>query len=79
MTIEFICAMCGGIVSPCARSGRTWPLWPGEQEIPVPDDFDIPECGTCGEQYLRSSDEDELERVLRAKAAELGIRVETVP
>ena len=45
---EFACGACGERVTAKTGPGRTY----SRERLPVPDDFRIPTCTGCGEEYL---------------------------
>lgn len=49
----FTCHECGGEVDYRSGPGRTYEYAKG-QSIPIPDDFRLPACDSCGEQYFAS-------------------------
>ena len=52
VALEFpICAYCAGEIRPLARAGRMRELYPGVV-LPVPEDFEIPTCNGCGDEYM---------------------------
>lgn len=59
----FRCIECfQGAVAPTAESGRVY-LYKGNASVPIPDDFLIPTCDRCGEEYL---DEETIDRLVEA-------------
>ena len=74
----FYCAECGGDVVDTTGPGRVAEYRRGI-ELPIPDDFTIPTCRSCGETYLSVERSDRLEKRqrpafeawLRAHGAEL--------
>lgn len=45
------CSECGSAVKLTARPGRTREYRPGVV-LPIPDDFEIPTCVRCGEEFI---------------------------
>lgn len=67
MTIEFIpfrCAECGAIVELKTGSGRLYEQRPG-QKSSIPNDFEVPTCLNCGEQYFDVKRGEALNAVLQ--------------
>ncbi len=59
------CYACGfglGTVVPMAKAGRTIPY--KDMVLPIPDDFILPECTACGEQYIGPEEAARLDVVL---------------
>ncbi len=60
----FPCAECGGEVDYRATAGRTYDYAEG-CVLPIPDDFLIPTCDSCGEQYFTQAISERLNALLR--------------
>ena len=67
----FMCLECGGTVRSHTGPGRTQERRRGEM-LPIPDDFDVPRCDRCGEEYVRADSEDELSVLQERAAGELA-------
>jgi hypothetical protein len=59
----FTCAECGGEVKMAARAGRTREQRKGVV-LAIPDDFEIPTCARCGEEYLSKEGSAALDALL---------------
>ncbi len=57
---EIMCAACGGTVRSHRGPGRTMEYVRGAPKFPVPEDFDMPRCDTCGDEYVPPETEPEL-------------------
>lgn len=62
---EFECTQCGGRVSRLKSSGRTRIFRAGVPPMPIPDDFELHTCSSCGETYVLPEYEVELHASLR--------------
>lgn len=58
----FRCGECGSLVKALKRRGRTREYRRGVL-LPVPDDFPIPTCVGCGEEYLSVAEAEALDRL----------------
>lgn len=67
MTNMFTCMECGGTVKMAAKSGRKRIIRviARNQEVSIPDDFLIPTCEVCGENYINKQLGEELDSLLR--------------
>lgn len=65
----FRCGACGGDVLTKLGPGRTYELRRG-LSLPVPEDFGIPTCTECGEEYLTVELADSLAERLRLEGGE---------
>ena len=66
----FTCHECGGEVDYRSGPGRTYEYVEG-RSIPIPDDFRLPTCDSCGEQYFTQDITDRLDRM--AQEADMPI------
>ena len=57
------CSECGGAVKLIARSGRTREYRRGVA-LPIPDDFEIPTCTRCGEEFMTPEISEPLDLLL---------------
>ena len=64
------CPECGGIVVPLACAGRTTP-YRKLKELQIPEDFEIPTCDKCGEEYINAELAEALDAVLEIRYNEL--------
>ena len=61
----FTCAECGGEVDYRAAPNRMYDYAQG-YVLPIPDDFLIPTCDSCGEQYFTQAITERLDSILRS-------------
>lgn len=57
------CVECGGDVEMVAKSGRTREMLRGVH-VPIPDDFKIPTCTRCGEEFMSLDVSEPLDALL---------------
>lgn len=66
------CAVCGGSVQLLALAGRTRELRHGI-DLPIPEDFEIPTCSQCGEEYMTPEISGPLDQLLEELLARSGV------
>lgn len=84
LTIHFIpaekvgkCVLCGGAVEMTAKPGRTREMLRGVI-VPVPDDFKIPTCSSCGEEFMSLEISEPLDALLMPIAERMKTEVTTL-
>ena len=72
---EFKCyandCRCTGTVRSVIGPGRLREYMPGVH-LPIPDDFPVMTCDTCGETYSRLEDSEKLDELQRPDKSRLG-------
>lgn len=58
------CFNCGGTIELIAREGRTYEIIKG-RHFPIPGDFKIPTCTTCGEEIYTIEISKELDKLIK--------------